>query len=650
MKHRLAAVAVSSVLLAGLVPAQDGVLDVRGIGAEGKPPYAGGKVEFLGLALSDQLVHLGAGEGIPLRLEIRYRVLETAPVLLNSRFGTEYWQLHLYDADTPAAVHTREPIDLSRPGEAVARVEMATPDARYGPPLAKGLAGIRGHRYFLVDRADGEWLDVVHPPPFFSRPEHARELVFTLADLRTFRVEIAAIESTWQPGGILRVRVQVRDADGDTFAVVGAGTTVTAGEENIPLRTQVDGLGFPTGWVSGALPEGREIPARVTVRSAVRAMTPEGPVVREVSREFARGEGMRTPGDLVQAAAGIDLPRGADGLVRETRALWVNPRAFLTREGVEGVVERAAAAGLNVIVPDIFLRSMLVARSERFPMHADVEEGLDPLAHMIAKAHAAGIEVHPWFCVMYRDPAFHAHFPGVGVVDREGKTVPNPADVHRPEYRDFVVGLMADMARTYAVDGIHLDYIRAMEPCYCPKCREEFAERFGKPLAEATAEEWTAWQREAVGDIVRRTAAEVRRVRPDAIVSAAVFANLESGARQGQDPEGWVAKGWLDLVIPMDYKMDTLGVRATEKQFLAMLERKEALVSGLCLYARSGTAVSPRPAELVRDQIQTVRGLGIHGYCLFEFSYLDDPIRRLLGGEINAEKAVPYFRGPDAGR
>ena len=90
--------------------------------------------------------------------------------------------------------------------------------------------------------------------------------------------------------------------------------------------------------------------------------------------------------------------------------------------------------------------------------------------------------------------------------------------------------------------------------------------------------------------------------------------------------------------------MQSLQVRANERAFLAALDDDDQLVTGLSLYQRAGTEVSSRPVELMREQIELVRAMGIHGYCLFAFSHLSDEQLAVLRDEVNAEKAVPFYR------
>lgn len=639
------------VLLAVTAGAQDAaVLEVKGRGVEGKPAYdGGGVVKFLDASVDAQIVHYTGDdqEKIALPLSIHYEVLEAAPIVLASPFGTEFWRLYDFGAETMTAMYADEKIDLSRPGQHTAKATLAWFGSRYGALPTGGLVGIRGHHYFLIDQAEGRWIDVTDPPPFFDQKEIARNLTFTLADLSNSSLAISEIQSTWEPGGPLRLKVTVTDAQGDVFPVVNVPLIATAGDWRTELATEWGPLSEPTGWLRGELPD--PVPGRIGVEGNITIQMPQGLRRRHVAVRFNQGDGRVSADEFKIAHQGFRLPRSAEGTIRETRAVWVSSSDLATAESIDRVVDRSTRAGLNTLVPLVFVRNGLLAKSRLMPMSGRVEEGLDPLLHLIQKAHAAGLEVHPWFCVTYRDRHFREwfrreHGTEVDMIDPKGKTISLGADVHRPEYRQFIVDLMVGVARDYEVDGIHLDYIRSMGQCFCEECRAEFARRFGKPLAGADEKAWIEWQREAIGEIVERTAKGVRKVRPEAKMSAAVFSSMQGGAVQGQDPTAWAREGWIDLVIPMDYQMQTLQARANERQFLEALDEDDKLVTGLSLYMRSGSEVMSRPPELVREQIQLVRRMGIHGYCLFAFSHLSDEQLETLRDDVNGEAAVPYFR------
>jgi hypothetical protein len=54
--------------------------------------------------------------------------------------------------------------------------------------------------------------------------------------------------------------------------------------------------------------------------------------------------------------------------------------------------------------------------------------------------------------------------------------------------------------------------------------------------------------------------------------------------------------------------------------------------------------LTSRLVDVLREQIGMIRTMGIHGYCLFAYSHLDDAQVKMLTEEINREPAVPYYR------
>jgi len=258
------------------------------------------------------------------------------------------------------------------------------------------------------------------------------------------------------------------------------------------------------------------------------------------------------------------------------------------------------------------------------------------------------IEVHPWFCVTYRDKKFRDIFPGVELVDNNGDIKPFAVDVHRQNYRDFIVKLIVDIVKSHDVDGILLDYIRTMGRCYCKKCGDEFFKMYGKPLWEATENEWVAWQKEAISDIVRRTSEGVKSSKLiNPIISAAVTSKITTRRKQGQAPKEWLKKKYIDVVIPMQHMINTSKLKKNITSFQELILNDKlndkSILTGLSLYYRIGGKEIPRPASLVEDQISLIRELRSSGYCLFAYCHLNDSIIDMLN-KINKENAVPWFR------
>ena len=127
-------------------------------------------------------------------------------------------------------------------------------------------------------------------------------------------------------------------------------------------------------------------------------------------------------------------------------------------------------------------------------------------------------------------------------------------------------------------------------------------------------------------------------------MSAAVFANLDSGARQGQNGPDWSDAGYLDVVLPMDYTMDTFELRENEQRFLDAMKDDNKLATGISIYVRSGNKVSSREPSVVLGQIAMIRSMGIRGFCLFSYDHLSDAILDALQRWPCAEPATPTFR------
>jgi uncharacterized lipoprotein YddW (UPF0748 family) len=203
---------------------------------------------------------------------------------------------------------------------------------------------------------------------------------------------------------------------------------------------------------------------------------------------------------------------------------------------------------------------------------------------------------------------------------------------------------MVDVARNYDVDGLHFDYIRTMTDCYCQRCREGFRKLFGHDIEKATDEEWTKWNQETVTKIVRDVSERARKIRKGIIMSAAVFANLESGARQGQNAPQWADAGYIDVVLPMDYTMDTFELRKNEQSFLDAMKDDGKLATGMSIYVRSGGKASSRDPSLVSEQLAMVRSSGIQGFSFFCYDYLSDAMLDMLRQGPLAEPVIPTFR------
>jgi Glycosyl hydrolase-like 10/Concanavalin A-like lectin/glucanases superfamily len=236
---------------------------------------------------------------------------------------------------------------------------------------------------------------------------------------------------------------------------------------------------------------------------------------------------------------------------------WAGGPAFIDER-----LRRLSAAGFNEYIPCVWhgggslFPSLAAAPDPRFARR--FAAGWDPLAYLLARAHARGIRVYPWFTVVLRQDAAHPEWAPPG-------TPKNAYDVHQAGFRKFVENLMLDVVSRYDVDGINLDYIRAMGVCTSESCQRSYRSRTGRELMAdfadgapdpAARERLQEWQDEAVGEIVRDFAGNARRTKPDLTISVDGYAVASEQDRslEGRNEISWANRGWIDTIFHMDYE------------------------------------------------------------------------------------------------
>jgi len=376
----------------------------------------------------------------------------------------------------------------------------------------------------------------------------------------------------------------------------------------------------------------------------------------------------------VPVLLGASLLAAAPAPAEELRGLWVVRTALVTPESVDRVVDQAAGAGFNALFVqvrgrgDAFYASELVSRSvllERQP------KSFDPLARLMRRARARGLEVHAWFNVLLtahfptRLPADHvlARHPDWVMVPRvaarEGLTTRGRAllrlvrgasrgdpDVEgyylspsAPGVTEHLEAAIAELLERYPVDGLHFDFIRYPGPHYDYSrwALDGFRRWRGRgALLEGPGEDADAWMRYRRGilnALARRLSQSARRARPGVLVSAAVVPDEATALNHKfQSWPAWVSLGLLDAVVPMAYTMDT-GLFS--RQVAAARERTAG--HGL-IWAGIGSWRLPVAGSI--EKIQAARQVGAEGVLLFSHeSFSSEDLRELRREVFGARTA-----------
>ncbi|GAA2611247.1 lipoprotein [Paractinoplanes durhamensis] len=205
--------------------------------------------------------------------------------------------------------------------------------------------------------------------------------------------------------------------------------------------------------------------------------------------------------------------------------------------------------------------------------------GWDPMAYMVAGAHARNLEFHAWF-----NP-YRGTQPGPGGPGADfSKLAPNhPLLAHRdwalaypqgksarlyfdpgiPAARKFVEDSMLEAVQKYDIDGVHFDDF--FYPY--PQAGQDFPDdasyaAYGKGKARAD------WRRDNVDTLVREMNERIKALKPwvkFGISPFGIWRNLDTDP-DGSDSHGleaydaiyadtrkWVQEGWLDYIVPQLY-------------------------------------------------------------------------------------------------
>ncbi len=369
------------------------------------------------------------------------------------------------------------------------------------------------------------------------------------------------------------------------------------------------------------------------------------------ARVFTAG---RTEWDWMRKTLALPVieRRAADGTLLETRAVFDEGHQWAaSKEAADRALQRVKSAGFNVYVPCVWH-----GRGTHYPsrvtdadarLASTIAAGYDPLRYLIDRAHALGIEVHPWFTVVRREWERYPQFYSDG-------TPEGAYDVHHPQFRDFIVSMMLDMVERYDVDGVNLDYIRAMGLCLSDACKADYQKHSNHNLSAdavlryvsgAARDRIEAWQDSAVTNIVERFATDAHKKKPGIVISMDGHPKPpnEKRALDGRDEVTWANQGWVDVIFGMDYRKRFDDV--TPDAVRAHLADPRKLYPLFGNYERIDSGVLPRSNELISRYVQFTRrkwpGSGIGFYIFTQFN--DEQLRALRAGVFreNARTAWP---------
>lgn len=253
----------------------------------------------------------------------------------------------------------------------------------------------------------------------------------------------------------------------------------------------------------------------------------------------------------------------------------------LERE-LDDVVSTCESGGINAIFFQVRPCADALYKSEIFPWSAVLsgEQGkapdgdFDPLAYLIKKAHARGIEVHAWLnpyrigkeeggadsvinSLADSNPA--KKHPEYYTVCSDGGVYFNPA---LPQVRQLIISGVEEIVSGYDVDGIHFDdYFYPYGVSDYPDSEEY--ETYGAEFSDIAD-----FRRNNVNMLISDVSAAVHKIKPNVRFGVSPFGiwdnkkdNPDGSDTRGMssyrsifaDSKAWVENGWVDYICPQLY-------------------------------------------------------------------------------------------------
>ena len=402
-------------------------------------------------------------------------------------------------------------------------------------------------------------------------------------------------------------------------------------------------------------------------------------VVSELDDWVNSGQHERARREHAAAVANLweNYPRDRLTALPEVRAIWLDRGTIVDARSPSGLAEvfdRLEAAGINTVFFETINAGFPVYPSRIAPKQNPLTRGWDPLKAAVSLARERDMELHAWMWTFavgnsrhnvlpeiglpadYEGPVLSAH-PNWANVDVRGRQFPSGQpetwlDPANDQARNYLISLMREMVSDYGVDGIHLDYIRY--PFQSPGSRIAFGygQAARRKFEQLTGVDpkvldpnrdrslwamWTDFRADQVTSFVAQAASEMQQLDSQVVMSAAVYpmAYNERMQKLQQEWETWIARGDLDLLVPMTYVENTRRMEQLVRPTL------EATSSSPVLLLPSLNLLDLPEVEFL-DSMQAVRDLPTGGYSLFAARHLNGEFQNILNQSRIPSSQIPY--------
>jgi len=360
------------------------------------------------------------------------------------------------------------------------------------------------------------------------------------------------------------------------------------------------------------------------------------------------------------------------------QGLWVRAASMAEPDAIERIINRCRDMGITDLYAQVVVGGYAYYRSHNLPRSqylAEVSEpGYDPLSSIIKAAKKHGIRVHAWVnCLLVwslstpPDSAGHIYYrhPEWFIRDVTGRSMADYTyeewmdagleglylDPAHPGVQNILETVCTEIAATYPIDGIHLDFIRYPGTLWGLPDNDTAAlfagvegyttrwltlTRYPQLDFESRWLCWHAWRssrekEKNIEKMVHLIHASLAETSPACVLSAAVFPNPTLARYR-------FAQNWMDwdtlinYPVAMSYTPDQFFFRQLSEYVLT--QRPDAHLGIGILWSNM--------AAVGYMQTLIARTLEARGVCYFDFTRIDtlSDYAKLKGTGIQPEDTL----------
>lgn len=275
----------------------------------------------------------------------------------------------------------------------------------------------------------------------------------------------------------------------------------------------------------------------------------------------------------------IGICSQASSEVKAIRGVWltnVDSKVLSSQKNIDEAVEHCSSVGINTIFVVTWNKAMTTYPSSVVKALTGVEIdtlyiGRDPLKELITSAHKKDIKVIAWF-----EFGFSTSFkqnggkilqlkPEWAALNNEGKLVTKNGfewmNGFHPDVQDFMLSMILEVVKNYDVDGIQGDdRLPAMpsESGYDKYTINRYRTENGgqNPPKAFKDPAWIQWRADILNLFMKKIYLSVKAVKPNIVVTMAPSIYPWSKEEYLQDWPTWLNNGYVDQIIPQNYRYD----------------------------------------------------------------------------------------------